>query len=124
MDNDPHGSGRNLSRLKDLAERLLDHDYHLEADPDKPRLFLGELPTDLPAQVPVPEGMVLLGGLRRAGPYRGEPDAQVILEAEAGPEGVYDAFREHLAGSEWGEKRPFLADRGGSSTPPAPGRAR
>ena len=113
MDNDPYGGERNASRLKDLAERLLDHDYHVEVDSDKPRLFLGELPTDIPAEIPVPEGMVLLGGLRRVGPYRSEPDAQVILEAEEEPKGVYDTFREHLAGSEWTEKRPFVAERGG-----------
>ena len=53
MDNDPYGGERNASRLKDLAERLLDHDYHVEVDYDKPRLFLGELPTDLPAEIPV-----------------------------------------------------------------------
>ena len=113
MDSDPFGGERNLPRLKDLAERLLDHDYHVEVDSDRPRLFLGELPTDIPADIPIPEGMALLGGLRLVRPYRGEPDAQVILEAEAGPEAVYAAFREHLAGSEWGEKRPFLAERGG-----------
>ena len=105
MDNDSYSDERNLSRLKDLAERLLDYDYHMEAEPDKPRLFLGELPTDLPTEIPVPEGLVLLGGLRRVSPWRGEPDAQVVLEAEAEPEDVYDAFREHLAGSEWSEKR-------------------
>ncbi len=113
MDNEPYGGERNASRLKDLAERLLDHDYHVEVDYDKPRLFLGKLPTDLPAEIPVPEGMVLLGGLRRVRPWWGETDAQVILEAEAGPEGVYDAFREHLAGSEWNEKRWPLLERGG-----------
>jgi len=113
LDNGPYDGVQNLARLKDLAERLLDHDYHTEADPDKPRLFLGELPTGLPADIPVPEGMVLLGGLRRVGPYRGEPDAQVILEADAEPGGVCAAFREHLADSQWSEKRPFLAERGG-----------
>ena len=113
MDNNPYGGERNVSRIKDLAERLLDYDYHVETDYDRPRLFLGELPTDLPAQIPVPEGMVLLGGLRRVSPWRGDPDAQVILESEAEPEGVYDAFREHLAGSEWSEKRWPLAERGG-----------
>jgi len=112
LDNDPYGGERNASHLKDLAERLLDHDYHLEVDSDKPRLFLGELPTDIPAQIPVPEGMLLLGGLRRVDPYRSEPDAQVILEAEAEPEGVYHAFREHLASSERSEKRPSLLQRG------------
>ena len=113
MDNDAHSGKRNASRLKDLAERLLDHDYHVEVDYDKPRLFLGELPTDLPAEIPVPEGMVLLGGLRRVRPWWSETEAQVILEAEAGPEGVYDAFRKHLAGSEWSEKRWHLLERGG-----------
>jgi len=63
LDNDPYGDERNLYRLKDLAERLLDYNYHVEADPDKPRLFLGELPTDLPAEIPVPEGFALLGGV-------------------------------------------------------------
>ncbi len=86
---------------------------HVDTDSEKPHLFLGELPTDLPAEIPVPEGMVLLGGLRRVSPWRGETDAQVILEAEVEPEGVYDAFREHLAGSEWSEKRWPLAQRGG-----------
>ena len=113
MDNGPYGGERNASRFKDLAERLLDHDYHVEVDYDKPRLFLGELPTDLPGEIPVPEGMVLLGGLRRVRPWWGETDAQVILETEAGPEGVYAAFREHLAGSEWSEKRWPPLERGG-----------
>ena len=113
MDNDPNGGERNASRLKDLAERLLDHDYHMEVDSDKPRLFLGELPTDLPADIPVPEDMILLGSLRRVSPWRGDPEAQVILEAQAEPEGVYDAFREHLAGSEWSEKRWPPTERGG-----------
>jgi hypothetical protein len=70
LDNDPYGDERYLSRLKHLAERLLDHDYHVEVDSDKPRLFLGDLPTDLPAEIPVPEGMVLLGGLRRVSSWR------------------------------------------------------
>ena len=113
MDNGPYGGERNASRFKDLAERLLDHDYRVEVDYDKPRLFLGELPTDIPAEIPVPEGMVLLGGLRRVRPWWGETDAQVILETEAGPEGVYDAFREHLTGSEWSEKRWPPLERGG-----------
>ena len=113
MDNDPHGGERTASRIKDLAERLLDSDYHAEVDYDKPRQFLGELPTDLPAEIPVPAGMVLMGGLRRVRPWWGETDAQVILEAEAGPGGVYAAFREHLAGSEWNEKRWPPAERGG-----------
>ena len=117
MDKDSYGDERNLSRLKDLAERLLDYDYHVDTDTDEPRLFLGELPTDLPAEIPVPEGMVLLGGLRRVSPWRGEPEAQVILEAEAEPEGVYAAFREHLAGSEWTEKRRPPLERGGFVSP-------
>ncbi len=48
MDNDSYGDERYISRLKDLAERLLDHGYHLEVDSDKPQLFLGELPTATP----------------------------------------------------------------------------
>ncbi len=55
MDNDPYGGERNASRLKDLAERLLDSDHHANRDSDKPWLFLGEPPTDLPAQITVPE---------------------------------------------------------------------
>ena len=113
MDNDPHGGERNAPRLKDLAERLLDRYYLAEVDSDKPRLFLGELPTDLPAEIPVPEGMVLLGGVRWEGPWRGGPEAEVILEAGAEPGGVYDAFRERLAGSEWSERRPNFPERGG-----------
>ena len=123
MNNDPYGGERNVSRLKDLAERLLDYNYHVEVDSDKPQLFLGELPTDLPAEIPVPEGMVLLGGLRRVRPWWSETDAQIILEAETEPEGVYAAFHEHLAGSEWSEKRWPFWSAGGSSLA-APGRAR
>ena len=113
MDNDPHGGERNASLLKDLAERLLDHDYHVEVDYERPRLFLGELPTGLPAEIPVPAGMVLLGGLRRVRPWWGETNAQVILETKTDSEGVYAVFREHLAGSEWNEKRWPPLERGG-----------
>jgi hypothetical protein len=113
LDNDPYGDEQNISRLKDLAERLLDYDYYVDTDSGKPQLFLGELPTDLPADIPVPEGLILLGGLRRRNPWQREPDAQVILEAEAEPGGVYAAFREHLAGSEWSEKQWPPVERGG-----------
>jgi hypothetical protein len=46
-------------------------------------------------------------------PWRSEPEAQIILEAEAEPEGVYAAFCEHLAGSEWSENRRPPLERGG-----------
>ena len=118
MDNDTYTDERTLSRRKGLAERRLDYDYRVEAEPDGPRLFLGERPTDLPTEIPVPEGFVLLGSLRRVRPWRGEPDAQVVLEAEVEPEDVYDAFREHLAGSEWSEKRcPSILETVWSGTP-------
>ena len=41
MDNGPYGGEQSVPRLKDLAERLLVHDYQVEVDYDKPRLFLG-----------------------------------------------------------------------------------
>jgi hypothetical protein len=71
----------------------------------------------------VPEGMVLLGGLRRVRPWWGETDAQVILEAEAEPEGVYAAFREHLRDRSGARSGGPFWSAGGSSRP-APGRAR
>ena len=55
LDNALYGDEQNVSRLKDLAERLLDSDHHANRDSDKPWLFLGEPPTDLPAQITVPE---------------------------------------------------------------------
>jgi hypothetical protein len=36
LDTDPYSDERNLSRLKDLAERLLDYDYHVEGGKQKP----------------------------------------------------------------------------------------
>lgn len=109
-----HTRAFSLNRPGQVPDRITEPwPEPVDTDSDKPRLFLGKLPTDLPAEIPVPEGMVLLGGLRRKSPWRGETDAQVILEAGVKPEGVYSAFREHLAGSEWSEKRRPLAERGG-----------
>lgn len=113
MEDHPRGDELNPTRLKDLAERLLDYEFHAEAGSDRPRLFLGEIPTGLPAEIPVPVGVVLLGGLRRESRWRGETDAEVILEAEAEPRAVYDAFRDHLTGSGWDEKRWPPLERGG-----------
>ena len=121
MDNEPFVSGRDAARLKDLAERLLDYDYEVDSDTERPRLFLGELPEDLPARIHVPEDMTLLGGLRRKDPWRSGVDAEVILETGMPPEAARESLRAHLADSQWSEKRWPLAERGGFlSTGPKP----
>ncbi|MGI9050687.1 MAG: hypothetical protein ACR2GU_15150 [Rubrobacteraceae bacterium] len=117
MDNEPLAGEQRISRLKDLAERLLDYDYEVDSDAEKPRLFLGELPEDLsenlPAEIPIPEDLTLLGGLLRKYPWRSEEEAEIILETEKSPEAARDSLRDRLADSRWSEKRWRPAERGG-----------
>jgi hypothetical protein len=62
LDNGPYGGEQSVPRLKDLAERLLVHDYHVEVDYDKPRLFLGLRLQVVPGQ----DGSVAMTGVTGA----------------------------------------------------------
>lgn len=88
---------------RELALRLLSGEEPVGPG-EEPRLFAGEVPEDVAAEVPVPEGLTVVGGMVRSEAWRGEPETQVVLDAPVGAEEVLGAYRELLGPRGWTEQ--------------------
>ena len=96
-----------------LALRLLAIDDLGEPQEDPPQLFLGRLPDEMTEEIPVPEGLTLVGSMTRSG-WRGEPETEIILDAALSAEDVREAYRQQMTAAGWFEReRP--GPRGGFS---------
>lgn len=94
-------SGGDDARLRELAERLLD--LRLRADPEeeRPKLFVGRPPEGLSGEIPVPEGLTVVGGVVR---YRaGREMVVVLLASEMDPERVREVYRALMRSAGWFE---------------------
>ena len=71
-------------------------------------------------EIPVPEGLTLVGSMTRSG-WRGEPETEIILDAALSAEDVREAYRQQMTAVGWFERqRP--GPRGGFSPGPRRGR--
>jgi hypothetical protein len=102
-----HSSGSE-DALRELAARLLAFRFGQPAGDaaPEPRLLVGELPPDMPVELPLPEDGRLLGSFIQEHP---------ILAVDTGLTGadVIDFYLEQLGAAGWTEQERFLPHRGG-----------
>jgi hypothetical protein len=87
-------SGDDLFR--ELAMRLLAPQYTGAPSAEEVQLLIGELPDNLPLELPLPDGARVLGSLVRG-------DTEIVLDATQSPEEVIDFYREQLTAAGWEE---------------------
>src|SRR5437879_1261354 len=97
--------------LRELAVRLSTS----TADPrvDNPQVLVGELPQNLPGEIPLPEGSRVVGSLIRGPQY-----ATSVVDVELPPEQVLEFLRERLQAAGWQESEFSGGPRPGGFTVP------
>ena len=93
------GGWREGNPWHELALRLLSDGPH--GARDETRLFTGDQPEDLSTQLPVPEGMTVVGGIVRSGLRHGEPETEVVIDAPVSAEAVVETYRRVMRSEEW-----------------------
>ena len=83
-------------QLKELAERLFFHGPGARRDKGEPLIFVGELPNQLPVNVPMPEQSRILGTVFH------RPDiAEIVVDVAMRPEKVISAYVGQLLSAGW-----------------------
>ena len=92
----------NDSVPQELAARLLESHFPYDVAKRRPRVFAGRLPGDLPFEVPLPDGFVLVGSVVSE-QRRGRRMVEVVLDTDLPAGGARDTYRNLLSGSGWTE---------------------
>ena len=83
--------------LRLLARRLLSAPYP-GGPAEEVQILVGELPADLPIEVPLPEGARTIGSL-----VRGDRSVQIVLDVDQAADAVVAFYREQLETAGWYE---------------------
>lgn len=104
MDKDAPAQGTNPTQMEDaaalreLAVRLLRVRFPGAPEAsDETQLLVGQVPADLPVELPLPLGSRVVGSLVRGNP-RG---ISIVLDAAEPAEQVLEFYRERLSGAGW-----------------------
>jgi hypothetical protein len=101
----------------ELASRLLESHFPYTVAGEKPLVFAGRLPEEVPFEVPIPEGFVLLGSAQIAS--RGKRRVvEVVLDSNLSARRVRDVYRDLLSDGEWEEENLDGAGGGGFARGP------
>jgi hypothetical protein len=95
--------------LRELAVRLLTFHHSLLVagqQVQEPQLLVGQLPPDLPVELPLPEGSRLLGSLAVENPM-------IAIETHLAGEDVVTFYRERLTTAGWTVPEHFGPPQGG-----------
>jgi hypothetical protein len=97
-------AGEGESRLLNLAKRLLASEDPVAREVQWPKIFVGRLPEEMPIDIPIPEGLEVVGSLLRdeRNPYD-DPSVEIVLDAGMPAERVRDAYRELMTAAGWSE---------------------
>ena len=95
----------NAAAVLKLALRLLTGPRLFQVDTSdsgtwEPRVFLHQMPTGLPVDLPVPSGTQILGGREVKG--RGSYWARIVLDTVLSREGALDSYGKELLAQGWG----------------------
>lgn len=93
--------------LRTLVLRLLAPRYPGFPGPEETQLLVGELPDELPAEVPLPDNAQIVGSL-----VRGQKSVEVVFDIDQPADRVLDFYREYLTAAGWRELE-FLGPPGG-----------
>ncbi len=81
---------------RELAARLVESHFPYTVTEEKPLIFAGRLPEEVPFPVPIPEGFVLVGSAQFAS--RGDRRVvEIVLDTTLPASRVRDAYRDLLA---------------------------
>jgi hypothetical protein len=95
------------SLLEKLALRLLVHPGDTRVN--QPRLFLGQIPANLPLEIPIPEQSQVIGTLARS-----EEQVEIVLSSDLEAKDILRFYRERLTPLGWNElEETDLYHRGG-----------
>ncbi len=88
---------------RELAARLMESHFPYTVTDDKPLIFPGRVPEEVPFEVPIPEGFVLVGGAQFAS--QGNKNVvEVVLDSTLSAARVRDAYRDLLSDGGWEEE--------------------
>lgn len=92
------------ARVLDLALRLLAQEDPVSRMVEKPRIFVGRLPEDLPVEISIPDGFAVVGSLVRDehDPYD-DPAIEIVLDARMSAEQARETYRELMSAAGWSE---------------------
>jgi hypothetical protein len=79
-----------------LARRLLARHYAGAPAPEEVQILVGRLPAELPIEIPLPDGVQIVGSLVRSG-----EETEIVLDASQTANKVLDFYREELTAGEW-----------------------
>jgi len=102
----PAESGAADAALLELAMRLVEARYSNGESDQQPRLLVGQLPPNLPVELPIPDGARLLGTLLMETPT-------IVVDTSASPQDTFDFYRDRLAALGWDEQQSYGPMRGG-----------
>ncbi len=102
------------SELVRFVQRLLDFRYPGGPEPGKVQILAGQLPEDMPVELPMPRDAEVVGSVAR-----GDQNVEIILDVPGEPQSVLDAYEEQLVAAGWRE--PELDGPSGGGFVPADG---
>lgn len=88
---------------RELAARLLESHFPYTVTGDKPLIFAGHLPEEVPFRIPIPERFVLVGSAQFASPGDRRV-VEVVLDTTLSASRVRDAYGDLLSDGGWEEE--------------------
>jgi hypothetical protein len=100
------------SELVRFVQRLLDFRYPGGPEPGEVQILAGQLPEDMPVELPMPRDAEVVGSVAR-----GDQNVEIILDVPGEPQSVLDAYEEQLVAAGWREPE-LDGPSGGGFVPP------
>jgi hypothetical protein len=96
------------SELVRLVRRMFSFRYPGAPDPGEVQVLAGQLPDELPVELPMPDDADVVGSV-----VRGDENVEIVLDVPGEPESVLDAYEERLAAAGWREPEIETPPEGG-----------